>query len=130
MARAVSDPEDAMEYMMLIYESEHERAARNDPQRAEAYWGSWTAYVQALAQSGIMKGGNGLQPPETATTVRLRAGRREVQDGPYADSKEQLGGYFILDVPDLDVALDWAARCPAAPDGSVEIRPLMVMQPG
>jgi hypothetical protein len=119
-----------MEYMMLIYESEHERAARNDPQRVEAYWGSWTAYVQALAESGIMKSGNGLQPPETATTVRLRDGKRQVQDGPYADSKEQLGGYFILDVPDLDVALDWAARCPAAPDGSVEIRPVMVMQPG
>ena len=119
-----------MEYMMLIYEGENERAARNDPQRVEAYRGSWTAYVQALAQSGIMKSGNGLQPPETATTVRLRDGRRHVQDGPYADSKEQLGGYFILDVPDLDVALDWAARCPAAPDGSVEIRPVMVMQPG
>ena len=85
---------------------------------------------QALAQSGIMKGGHGLQLPETGTTVRLRDGKRHVQDGPYADSKEQLGGYFILDVPDLDVALDWAARCPAAPDGSVEIRPVMVMQPG
>lgn len=118
-----------MEYMMLIYESEHERAARNDPQRAEAYHASWTAYVQALAQSGIMKSGNGLQLPETGTTVRLRDGKRHVQDGPYADSKEQLGGYFILDAPNLDVALDWAARCPAAPDGSVEIRPVMVMQP-
>ena len=77
-----------------------------------------------------MKSGNGLQPPDTATTVRLRDGKRHVQDGPYADSKEQLGGYFILDVPGLDVALDWAARCPAAPDGSVEIRPVMAMQPG
>jgi hypothetical protein len=116
--------------MMLIYEGENERAARNDPDRAEAYWGSWTAYVQALARSGVMKSGNGLQPPETATTVRLRDGKRHVQDGPYADSKEQLGGYFILDVPGLDAALDWAARCPAAPDGSVEIRPVMAMQPG
>ena len=121
---------ETMEYMMLIHEGENERAARNDPQRVEAYWGSWTAYVQALARSGVMKSGNDLQPPDTATTVRLRDGKRHVQDGPYADSKEQLGGYFILDVPDLDVALDWAARCPAAPDGSVEIRPVMVMQPG
>ncbi len=72
----------------------------------------------------------GCSRPRPATTVRLRDGRRQVQDGPYADSKEQLGGYFILDVPDLDVALDWAARCPAAPGGSVEIRPVMVMQPG
>ena len=85
------------------------------------------AYIQAIRQSGIVQNGNGLQPPETATTVRLRDGRREVQDGPYADSKEQLGGYFILDVPDLDVALDWAARCPAATGGAVEIRPVMVM---
>ena len=119
-----------MEYMMLMYESAHERSARNDPQRAEAYRASWTSYVQALAQSGIMKSGHGLQLPETGTTVRLRDGKRQVQDGPYADSKEQLGGYFILDVPDLDVALDWAARCPAAPDGSVDIGPVMVMQPG
>ena len=118
-----------MEYMMLIYEGEHERAARNDPERVEAYWGSWTAYVQALAQSGIMKSGSGLQLRETGTTVRPRDGRRQVQDGPYADSKERMGGCFILDVPDLDVALDWAARCPAESDGSVEIRPVMVMQP-
>jgi hypothetical protein len=118
-----------MEYMVLIYECEHERAARSDPQRAETYHASWTAYVQALAQSGIMKSGSGLQLPETGTTVRLRDGRRQVQDGACADSKERMGGYFILDVPDLDVALDCAARCPAAPDGSVEIRPVMVMQP-
>jgi len=76
-----------------------------------------------------MKSGSGLQLPETGTTVRPRDGRRQVQDGRYADSKEQLGGYFILDVPDLDVALDCAARCTAEPDGSVEIRPVMVMQP-
>lgn len=119
-----------MEYMMMIFEGEDDRAASQDPARAEAYWGSWTAYVQAIAQSGIMKSGNGLQPPHTATTVRLRDGRREVQDGPFADTKEQLGGYFILDVPDLDTALDWAARCPAAAGGSIEIRPVMVMQPG
>ena len=121
---------ETMEYMMLIHEGENERAARHDPQRVVAYWGSWTAYVQALVRSGVMKSGNGLQPPDTATTVRLRDGKRHVQDGPYADSKEQLGGYFILDVPDLDVALDWAARCPAAADGSIEIRPVMAMQPG
>jgi hypothetical protein len=116
--------------MMMIFEGEADRAARNDPARVEAYWGSWTAYVQALAQSGIMKSGNGLQPPDTATTVRLRDDKRQVQDGPFADTKEQLGGYFILDVPDLDTALDWAARCPAAPGGSIEVRPVMVMQPG
>jgi hypothetical protein len=118
-----------MQYMILIHEGEDDRAARNAPGRVEAYWGSWTAYVQALAQSGVMSSGNGLQPRETATTVRLRDGRRHVQDGPYADTKEQLGGYFILNVPDLDAALDWAVRCPAAPGGAVEVRPVLVMQP-
>ena len=67
-----------------------------------------------------MKSGSGLQLRETGTTVRPRDGRRQVQDGPYADSKERMGGCFILDVPDLDVALDWAARCPAESDGSVD----------
>ncbi|HVI19292.1 MAG TPA: YciI family protein [Gaiellales bacterium] len=92
--------------MMLIFEGKDALAARTDPGRKDAYHASWTAYVQALAQSGIMKSGNGLQLPDTATTVRLRDGKRQVQDGPYADSKEQLGGYFILDAPYLDVALD------------------------
>ena len=116
-----------MQYMMIIHEGPDAWSDRKDPARQEAYWGSWMAYIQAIRQSSIVQNGNGLQPPETATTVRLRDGRREVQDGPYADSKEQLGGYFILDVPDLDVALDWAARCPAATGGAVEIRPVMVM---
>jgi hypothetical protein len=72
-----------------------------------------------------MDGGKGLEPPSTGTTVRLRDGERIVQDGPYADTKEQLGGFFVIDVPDLDAALDWAARCPAATDGVVEVRPVL-----
>ena len=119
-----------MEYMMVIYEGEGDRATRNDPERYGAHHASWMAYIQAIAQTGMMKSGNGLQPPETATTVRLRDGRRQVQDGPYAETKEQLAGYFIVDAPDLDTVLDWAARCPAAPGGSIEVRPVMVMQPG
>ena len=118
-----------MEYMMVIHEGEDDRAARQDPLRAEGYHASWMAYVQAIAQAGIMKSGHGLQLPETATTVRLRNGMRQVQDGPFADSKEQLAGYFILETPHLDTALDWAARCPAAPGGSIEIRPVLVMPP-
>ncbi len=73
--------------------------------------------------------GTGLQMPNTATTVRMQDGKRHVQDGPYADTKEQLGGYFVVDVPDLDMALDWAARCPVKPGGTVEVRPVLVMQP-
>ena len=77
----------------------------------------------ALRDAGVMVGGAGLQLPEVATTVKLHEGKRLVQDGPYADTKEQLGGYFIIDVPDLDTALDWAARCPVAPGSVIEVRP-------
>jgi hypothetical protein len=118
-----------MQYMILIYEAESDFAKRADPAQAEAYWGAWTAYGAALAQAGVIVGGAGLQPHATATTLRIAEGRRRVQDGPYADTKEQLGGYFVVEVPDLDAALDWAARCPAAPTGAVEVRPLVPMPP-
>jgi hypothetical protein len=74
-----------------------------------------------------MVGGAGLQPPPLGTTVRERDGKRHVQDGPYADTKEQLGGFYEIDVPDLDTALDWAARCPSASTGAVEVRPNLSM---
>ena len=86
---------------------------------------AWSAYTKAMMDAGVMRGGNALKPGATATTVRLRGGRRDVQDGPYADSKEELGGYYIIDVPDLDAALQWAARNPAAALGAVEVRPVM-----
>jgi len=112
-----------MNYTMLIYESQAGFALRNDPEKSQAYWAAWPAYVKALQDAGIMVGGAGLQLPDTATTLRLQNGRRHVQDGPFADTKEQLGGYFIINVPDLDAALDWAARCPAAPGSAIEVRP-------
>jgi hypothetical protein len=74
----------------------------------------------------VLVGGNPLQAPETATTVRIKDGKRNVQDGPFADTKEQLGGFTILELPSLDAALDWAARCPAASSGAVEVRPVSV----
>jgi len=74
-----------------------------------------------------MVGGTGLQPPPLATTIRLRDGKRQVQDGPFGDTKEQLGGYYVIEVPGLDQALDWAARCPSATNGSVEVRPNLTM---
>jgi hypothetical protein len=112
---------------MLIFTEIAERVAeRNDPAKAGAYWGGWTAYVGAINAAGIVVNGDALQPPETATTVRIREGKRIVQDGPFADSKEALGGYFVIDVPDLDTALEWAARSPAATYGSVEVRPVML----
>ncbi len=118
-----------MQYMLILTEPESEIAKRNDPAHAADYWGGWSAYIQALQQAGIVVNGDGLQPPYTATTVRVRDGKRIVQDGPFADSKEQLGGYFIIEVPDLDTALDWAARAPSAKSACVEVRPVLPPMP-
>ena len=113
-----------MHYMLQFYETPEERSKPNDPAQAEAYWGGWNAYIGALAQSGAMVSGNGLQPPEVATTLRVENGTRHVVDGPFADTKEMLAGYVIVDVTDLDAALEWAARVPCVTGGSVEIRPV------
>lgn len=118
-----------MQYMLIYRETESEIAKRNDPAEAPAYWGAWTAYIGAMGQAGVMVSGNGLQPPEMGTTVRLRDGKRLVQDGPFADTKEHLGGYVIIDVPALDAALEWAARAPCATVGSTEVRPVLPPPP-
>jgi hypothetical protein len=114
-----------MQYMLLLNEPESEFAKRTDPALAGAYWGGWNAFIGAMAQAGIIVKGDGLQGPQTATTVRIRDGKRLVQDGPFADAKEQLGGYFVIEVPDLDAALEWAARAPSASSASVEVRPVL-----
>ena len=113
-----------MQYMILALEDADAFEAREDD-RAEAYWSSWRGYIDALTTSGVLVGAGGLYPPSTATTVRLRDGRRLLQDGPYADTKEQLGGYFVLEVPTVDAALGPVERCPCAGTGSVEVRPLL-----
>jgi hypothetical protein len=118
-----------MEYLLLAVEAEDDFAAREDPARAGTYWASWQGYIEALTASGVLRGAGGLTPPAAATTLRLREGRRLVQDGPYAETKEQLGGYFVLEVPDVDTAMEWAARCPSAATGSVEVRPLLAGPP-
>ena len=114
-----------MKYMMLIYETEADFAARTN-EKKETYWAAWRAYHKALVDAGVLVNGNALQPYSTATTVRSKGGKRQVQDGPYAETKEQLGGFIILELPSLDAALDWAARCPAAATGAVELRPILV----
>lgn len=80
-----------------------------------------------MAQAGVIVKGDGLQGPQMATTLRLSDGKRQVQDGPFADTKEQLGGCFVIEVPDLDAALDWAAQAPSARTASVEVRPVLAM---
>jgi hypothetical protein len=116
-----------MQYAILVYETEHGFAARTDAADSPAYWGSYQAYGAALTQAGVMAGGAALQAAHAATTIRLRNGERLVQDGPYADTKEQLGGFYLIEAADLDAALDWAARCPAAATGAIEVRPLLPM---
>lgn len=119
-----------MQYLIMALEDEDAFTARNDPDRSEDYWASWSGYLAALEEAGVLVGAGGLQPPTASTTVRLRDGARLVQDGPFADTKEQLGGYFVVDVPDLDVALGWAERCPSAAYGSAEVRPLLPPRAG
>ncbi len=118
-----------MQYAILFYETAADFAQRNDPAKAPEYWGAWGAYIKTMEGSGVVRGGAGLQPPGAATTVRLRDGKRQVQDGPFADTKEQLGGFFLIDVADLDAALQWAARSPSAIVGSVEVRPVLPPMP-
>lgn len=114
-----------MQYMLIFHETSAEVARREDPVEAPAYWGAWNAYVSALSESGAVVSGNGLKPPYTATSVRIQDGKRHVQDGPLPDAKEHLGGYFVIEVPHLDVALDWAAKSPCASAGHTEVRPIL-----
>ncbi|MGX9965979.1 YciI family protein [Roseomonas sp. F4] len=118
-----------MQFMMLLTETTNEFSHRDDPEKGPAYWAGWTAFIGAMAQAGVIVRGDGLQGPHSATTLRIRDGKPIVQDGPFADSKEQLGGYFIIEVPDLDTALAWAARAPSASYAAVEIRPLLPPMP-
>ncbi|MEM8668040.1 MAG: YciI family protein [Planctomycetota bacterium] len=116
-----------MKYNIFVYETAEDFAARTDTQKQGDYWASYSAYTKALEEAGVMAGGAALQPPATGTTVRLVGGERHVQDGPLTETKEQLGGYYTIDVPDLDAALKWAAKCPSASTGGVEVRPLLEM---
>ena len=115
-----------MHYSLLIYQSGADFAARDDPAQHAAFYASFIPYAQAMRAAGIVVGGAGLAAPAAATTVTVTNGQRLVQDGPYADTKEQLGGFFIIDVPDLDTALDWAARCPSGESTIVEVRPNLI----
>jgi hypothetical protein len=111
------------QYMLLIYTPTE---GGPSPEERQAEFPKWGEYTQALQEAGVMIAGDALQPVDTATTVRVRDGETAITDGPFAETKEILGGYYVLDVPDLDAALKWAARIPSAPYGSVEVRPVWV----
>ena len=111
-------------FMLTLYEAPEEFAQREGPQ-SEQYWSEWIGFGKALRDASIFTDGAALREPGTATVVRIDDDGLRVQDGPYADTKEQLGGYVLIDVPSIDEALAWAARSPAAFRGAVEVRPLM-----
>jgi len=115
-----------MKYAFVFYEAPAAIAMRGSDEAAD-YFGAWGAYMQAMRDAGILVGGQALQPPTTATTVRFENGKPLVQDGPYADTKEQIGGYAAVELPSLEEALSWADRCPCANGGYVEVRPVMQM---
>jgi hypothetical protein len=112
-----------MKYLLTVYGSEQAMMALSKESMDQAL-AAYGAYREALTKAGVLAGFNRLRPTKTASTVRVSDGKTQVLDGPYAETKEQLGGYFLLDVPDLDAALAWAARCPGASHGAVEVRPI------
>ena len=112
-----------MKYALLIYGAPD--AGPQTEEEVMAEMPQWFAYTEELNQAGANLGGEALQMPDTATTVRVRDGERITTDGPFAETKEILGGFYLIDAADLDEALGWAEKIPSAPYGSVEVRPIM-----
>ena len=113
-----------MKYLLLIYHNEQESATRSQSDTVDMR-GEYRTFTDSIAKSGHYKGGNALQPANTATTVRVRGGKRQATDGPFAETREQLGGYYLVDANDLDEALGIAERIPGARWGSIEVRPVL-----
>lgn len=119
-----------MEYMLIYFETPAEIARRADPARAPGYWAAWTAYMSLLRESGAMRSGNALEPAATGTSVTVGGAGRVIEDGPFAEAREELGGYVIVDAPDLDAAIRLAEGAPCARAGRVEVRPVLNVQRG
>ena len=115
-----------MQYMLLIFGNEAGMQAASKAETGQMM-AAYGAYTEAMKKAGIMVAGDRLQPSAAATTVRVADGKTKVLNGPYAETKEQLGGYYIIEAPDLDAALSWAARCPGASHGTIEVRPIWAM---
>jgi hypothetical protein len=118
--------ETTMQYLLMIYGNEAGMQSAGKAQ-TEQMIAAYGAYTEAMKTAGVIVGANRLKPSGSASTVRVADGKTKVLDGPYAETKEQLGGYYLIDVPDLDAALSWAARCPGASHGAIEVRPLWTM---
>ncbi len=116
-----------MQYMILIYGDEKNFAMMaSNPEAQKQMYAAFTEYGRSMREAGVLRGGAELKATHSATTVRVRDGKVVTTDGPFAETKEQLGGYYLIDVLHLDAAVSWAARCPAAQGGSIEVRPLGV----
>ena len=115
-----------MQFALLIYGDEAQMMAAT-PETTATMMAAYGAYTAALKDAGVLRGGERLRPTGTATAVRVRDGAAQTLDGPFAETKEQFGGFFAIDVPDLDAALSWAAKCPGAQFGTVEVRPIWPM---
>jgi hypothetical protein len=113
-----------MQYLLLIYDEEKNWETMSEAER-NGLFGEYGAYTGELQASGQMLGGNALLPTATATTVRVRGGEQVVTDGPFAETKEQLAGYYLIEAESVDGALEWAAKIPGARWGSIEVRPIM-----
>jgi hypothetical protein len=114
-----------VQYLLLIYANEAEAAQVPAEERQKSY-GAWLSYTADLRAEKAFVAGDALQPTGTATSVRIRNGERMITDGPFAETKEQLGGYYLIEAKDLDGALEWALKCPGALTGTIEVRPIMV----
>jgi hypothetical protein len=114
-----------MQYLLLIYRSEAE-VGKMDAAARQEMMTDYGAFTQSIIQSGNFKAGDALQPSTTATTVQVRDGKTLTTDGPFAETREQLGGYYLVEAKDLDAALEWALKCPGALTGTIEVRPIMV----
>jgi hypothetical protein len=114
-----------MQYLLMIYRNEAEIGKMDATARKEVM-AAYGAFTQSIIQSGHFKAGDGLQPTTTATTVRVRDGKTLTTDGPFAETREQLGGYYLVEAKDLDTAIGIAARIPCSKHGSIEVRPVMV----
>jgi hypothetical protein len=114
-----------MQYLLMIYRSEAEYS-KVDAAARQQMTAEYGVFTQSIIQSGNFKAGDALQPTTTATTVRVRDGKTLTTDGPFAETREQLAGYYLVEAKDLDAALAIAARIPGARDGSIEVRPILV----
>ena len=115
-----------MQYLLMLYSDESGWGKMTPAEQQQGY-AAYLAYTEALKKASVYVGSNRLRPISSATTVKITNGKQQVLDGPFADSKEQLGGYYLIEAPDLDAAIGWAARCPGSGHGTIEVRPVWEM---